>query len=80
MNHDRRLPRCGNCGTEIPWKPVVHQGRPFCCGGCARGGPCYCSYDLAPRDQPRASDAVAAPGGGRGTAIGDAVRKADAGR
>ena len=40
-------PRCHNCGIEIPWSPVVHQGHPFCCGGCAQGGPCYCSYDLA---------------------------------
>jgi hypothetical protein len=40
-------PRCGNCGIEIPWTPVVHQGMQFCCGGCAQGGPCYCSYDLA---------------------------------
>jgi len=40
------LPRCSNCGTEIPWRPVRFQGRLYCCGGCAQGGPCYCSYDL----------------------------------
>ncbi|MEA2586241.1 MAG: hypothetical protein QOF33_4326 [Thermomicrobiales bacterium] len=40
-------PRCHNCGIEIPWSPVIHQGDRFCCGGCAQGGPCYCSYDLA---------------------------------
>lgn len=40
-------PRCHNCGIDIAWSPVVHQGHPFCCGGCAQGGPCYCSYDLA---------------------------------
>lgn len=42
-------PRCDNCGVEIPWKPVMHRDRAYCCGGCAQGGPCYCSYDLATR-------------------------------
>lgn len=44
------LPHCANCGVEIPWRPAVHRGKPYCCGGCAQGGPCYCSYDLAERD------------------------------
>ncbi len=39
-------PCCANCGLDIPWRPVVADGRVYCCGGCARGGPCYCSYDL----------------------------------
>jgi hypothetical protein len=39
-------PHCANCGVEIPWRPTLHHGRPYCCGGCAQGGPCYCSYDL----------------------------------
>jgi hypothetical protein len=39
--------RCANCGVEIPWRPVLHRGAPYCCGGCAQGGPCYCSYDAA---------------------------------
>lgn len=43
-------PRCANCGVEIPWRPAVHHGRTYCCGGCAQGGPCYCSYDLTAAD------------------------------
>lgn len=45
------LPLCANCGVEIPWSPALHRGRTFCCGGCAQGGPCYCSYDLAGQSQ-----------------------------
>lgn len=48
------LPRCANCGVEIPWRPAVHHGKTYCCGGCVQGGPCYCSYDLATLHQPRA--------------------------
>ena len=40
------LAACDNCGLDILWRPVVAGGRVYCCGGCARGGPCYCSYDL----------------------------------
>ena len=48
-------PRCANCGAEIAWRPTIHRGRAYCCGGCAQGGPCYCSYDLSLLDwQPRA--------------------------
>jgi hypothetical protein len=47
VHHVGILPRCANCGAEIPWKPVVHREHAYCCGGCAQGGPCYCSYDLA---------------------------------
>lgn len=36
---------CANCGQEIAWEPVQASGQAFCCGGCAHGGPCYCSYD-----------------------------------
>lgn len=39
-------PHCANCGVEIPWRPAVYRGQTYCCGGCAQGGPCYCSYDL----------------------------------
>lgn len=53
MDRSRQsAPRCSNCGVEIPWKPVTHQGRFYCCGGCAQGGPCYCSYDLTALDTP----------------------------
>ena len=36
---------CANCGLEISWPPAVVDGNSYCCGGCALGGPCYCSYD-----------------------------------
>lgn len=36
---------CANCGLPIAWSPVVLEGKCYCCGGCALGGPCYCSYD-----------------------------------
>jgi hypothetical protein len=44
--------RCANCWLDIPWRPVVAQGQAYCCGGCAQGGPCHCSYDApaAPDD------------------------------
>lgn len=44
---EKKRPRCANCGVDIPWRPAVYQGQTYCCGGCAQGGPCYCSYDLA---------------------------------
>ena len=44
------LPRCANCGVEILWRPATFRGKPYCCGGCAQGGPCYCSYDLVEYD------------------------------
>lgn len=42
----REVWRCANCRLEIAWEPIVVDGQVFCCGGCAQGGPCYCSYDL----------------------------------
>jgi hypothetical protein len=36
---------CANCGLEIVGEPVLVKGNAYCCGGCAHGGPCYCSYD-----------------------------------
>jgi hypothetical protein len=48
--------RCGNCGIAVPWQPVVVGAAAFCCGGCAQGGPCYCSYDppeSEPAERPR---------------------------
>lgn len=40
---------CTNCGIVIHWQPTIVDGRPFCCLGCARGGPCECDYDNLPR-------------------------------
>jgi hypothetical protein len=39
-------PRCGSCGADVHHGPTWHDDRPFCCAGCAVGGPCICSYDL----------------------------------
>lgn len=47
------IPRCANCGVEIPWRPAIHHGRTYCCGGCVQGGPCYCSYDLTNLPKPQ---------------------------
>jgi hypothetical protein len=47
-------PHCANCGVEIPWRPAIYRGKTYCCGGCAQGGPCYCSYDLGELDPRRA--------------------------
>lgn len=44
-------PRCHNCGVEIVWQPAIHQSNCYCCGGCAQGGPCYCSYDISTLDR-----------------------------
>nr|BBH89239.1 hypothetical protein KTC_39900 [Thermosporothrix sp. COM3] len=35
---------CANCDIEILWRPVVVQGKVYCCAGCAAGGPCTCDY------------------------------------
>jgi hypothetical protein len=66
--HRAHLPRCATCGVEIPWRPAIHRGRTYCCGGCAQGGPCYCSYDLPRRNDEDFAVARTAPGGR--TAIG----------
>ncbi len=42
----RQVVRCANCDIEIRWPPTVVQGKPFCCSGCAAGGPCTCDYSL----------------------------------
>lgn len=56
------LPRCANCDAEIAWRPTIHLGRAYCCGGCAQGGPCYCSYDLSMLDwQPCAHPPTTSP-------------------
>jgi hypothetical protein len=39
---------CATCELEILGSPTIHQGLPFCCAGCAGGGPCNCSYDPEP--------------------------------
>ena len=36
---------CVTCEAEIAGQAVFLVGLPFCCAGCAAGGPCICSYD-----------------------------------
>jgi hypothetical protein len=45
-NAQHPVARCANCDIEILWPPTVAQGKPFCCTGCAAGGPCNCDYSL----------------------------------
>ena len=46
MSAQHQVVRCANCDIEILWPPTVVQGKPFCCTGCAAGGPCNCDYSL----------------------------------
>lgn len=41
---------CVTCEIEIAGPATFHVGLPFCCAGCVAGGPCTCSYDIAPED------------------------------
>jgi len=36
--------QCANCDIEIAWEPTIVGGLPYCCPGCAAGGPCTCEY------------------------------------
>jgi hypothetical protein len=68
------MPVCANCGVDISWRPRIHRGQPYCCGGCAQGGPCYCSYDLATisrRRRPRMRRLRRPVWRGAGRTIGD---------
>ncbi len=37
--------RCASCDVEIFGIVFKVAGGPYCCSGCARGGPCTCTYD-----------------------------------
>jgi hypothetical protein len=43
-----QVPTCANCGIPVRWQPTIVDGRPFCCLGCAAGGPCECDYAHLP--------------------------------
>jgi hypothetical protein len=45
--------RCASCDIEITDKPTIGSGQVFCCGGCAEGGPCVCSYEDQAGRRPR---------------------------
>lgn len=51
---------CTSCEVEVVGRPVVHEGLPFCCAGCAAGGPCTCSYDRDRAAEPNLDDLNAA--------------------
>lgn len=61
MSHtgSRRPVNCTTCEVGIVGRPVFRAGVPFCCAGCAGGGPCTCSYD---RDQAPDDDLSALAG------------------
>ncbi|MBM3956668.1 MAG: sigma-70 family RNA polymerase sigma factor, partial [Gemmatimonadetes bacterium] len=52
---------CANCFAEFDWTPTVEEGEEFCCAGCARGGPCVCTYGAPPLPAPAAAGEQPAP-------------------
>jgi hypothetical protein len=51
--HDVTAPIiCASCELEIQGSPTINAGLPFCCAGCAAGGPCTCTYDPEVGDEP----------------------------
>jgi hypothetical protein len=45
--------RCASCDIELDRSPLVVEGSEYCCQGCAKGGPCVCSYVGDPVKYPR---------------------------
>jgi len=45
--------RCASCDIELTRGSLLVQGAPFCCSGCAQGGPCICTYEGRPVRRPR---------------------------
>jgi hypothetical protein len=43
---------CATCEAAINGSPTFDTGLPFCCAGCAAGGPCLCSYDAEIANHP----------------------------
>ncbi|MCI0438811.1 MAG: 6-carboxytetrahydropterin synthase [Chloroflexi bacterium] len=39
---------CENCFEALNRPAYYHEGRPYCCAGCADGGPCICTYGNVP--------------------------------
>ncbi len=45
---------CENCFEVLNRPAYYHEGRPYCCAGCADGGPCVCTYgNVPPQRRPR---------------------------
>ncbi|MGH2513962.1 MAG: hypothetical protein ACRDGQ_14925 [Candidatus Limnocylindrales bacterium] len=55
--------RCVNCEAEINWQPIRRFDQAYCCLGCASGGPCICTYDLADQGGDDAVDHLGLPFG-----------------
>jgi len=45
--------RCASCDIELDKLPTIVGGLQYCCDGCAKGGPCVCSYVGNPAKYPR---------------------------
>jgi hypothetical protein len=45
--------RCASCDIELYTLPLTVEGFVYCCHGCAKGGPCVCSYVHDPARYPR---------------------------
>ncbi len=46
--------RCASCDIDLTDpRLLVVEGRAYCCRGCAKGGPCVCSYVDDPGRYPR---------------------------
>lgn len=54
-------PQCANCFAQVLWRPVLHKGQPYCCEGCAHGGPCTCTYTDAPIEASAGARSAATP-------------------
>ena len=40
-----RHDHCASCEIRLTGWPVYRRDEPFCCPGCADGGPCSCTYE-----------------------------------
>lgn len=53
---------CANCEQQLTGQPFHFDGRPYCCAGCAGGGPCTCTYTATePADDAETPEVPAAP-------------------
>lgn len=52
---------CENCEEPLTGPPHYHDGRVYCCPGCAAGGPCTCTYQQAAAPPTELFDEPAAP-------------------
>ncbi len=39
------MKRCDSCDIELTGSALLMKGKPYCCRGCAEGGPCICTYE-----------------------------------